>query len=162
MSKDLSTSSLKENFLSVDNDDDCQITLKQLGKVIKKLYGSDYDADKQFSSLIGLIKIDFPAFLAFHEKYKLRRLMNIDGEPDMETKRKMFKMMDVDGDGVMSEFEFKQWTKKMMEIDSDVESDDEDKINSADMDRLLEHMFKELDTDGDGKVTFKELDEDSD
>ena len=84
--------------------------------MIKKLYGSDYDADKQFSSLIGLIKIDFPAFLAFLEKYKLRRLLNIDENQDMKTRKEIWKMMDIDGDGVMSLFEFKQWTKKVMEV----------------------------------------------
>jgi len=159
MSKDSSTSYLKEIFLSVDKDDDCKITLKQLSKVIMKLYGINYDADKQYSSLIGLIKIDFWAFLAFHEKYKLRRLLNIDGKPDMETKKEIWKIVDLNGDGVMSKFEFKHWTKKLMEIDSEAESDDEDRIESAEMDKVLEHAFKELDRDGDGVVTFKEMDE---
>lgn len=157
MSKDLSTSSLKETFLSVDKDDDCQITLKQLGKVIKKLYGSDYDADKQFSSLIGLIKIDFPAFLAFHEKYKLRRLLTFDGEPDIKTKKEIFKSMDIDGDGFMSEFEFKECAKKVMEIHSDAESDDEEQPDLAELDKVFELAFKELDTDGSGKITFREF-----
>ena len=85
------------------------------GKVFKKLYGSDYDADKQFSSLIGLIKIDFPAFLDFHEKYKLRRLLSNE-EPDSEAIKTLFNAMDIDGDGVMSEFEFKQMMKKVLEV----------------------------------------------
>ena len=87
-----------------------------LGQVFEKLYGEDYNEDRQFCSLTSLIKIDFPAFLAFLEKYKLRRLLNIDENQDMKTRKEIWKMMDIDGDGVMSLFEFKQWTKKVMEV----------------------------------------------
>ena len=46
-----------------------------------------------FSSLIGSIKIDFATFLEFHEKYKLRKLLEkLEAEePDEETKLKIYK-----------------------------------------------------------------------
>ena len=71
-----------------------------------------------FSSLIGSIKIDFATFLEFHEKYKLRKLLEkLEAEePDEETKLKIYKAMDIDGDGLISEFEFKQWAKKTLQV----------------------------------------------
>ena len=71
-----------------------------------------------FSSLIGSIKIDFATFLEFHEKYKLRKLLEkLEAEePDKETKLKIYKAMDIDGDGLISEFEFKQWAKKTLQV----------------------------------------------
>ena len=82
------------------------------------MYGKDYDAELHYSSLIGSIKIDFPTFIDFHEKYKLRHLLKQleDEEPDEETKKKIYKAMDIDGDGLISEFEFKQWAKKTLQV----------------------------------------------
>ena len=89
-----------------------------IGKVFGKLYGKDYDSGMHFSSLIGSIKIDFATFLEFHEKYKLRKLLEKleADEPDEETKLKIYKAMDIDGDGLISEFEFKQWAKKTLQV----------------------------------------------
>ena len=52
-----------------------QFQIQIIGKVFGKLYGKDYDSGMHFSSLIGSIKIDFATFLEFHEKYKLRKLL---------------------------------------------------------------------------------------
>ena len=92
--------------------------IKFSGKVFEKMYGKDYDAELHYSSLIGSIKIDFPTFIDFHEKYKLRHLLKQleDKEPDEETKKKIYKAMDIDGDGLISEFEFKQWAKKTLQV----------------------------------------------
>jgi hypothetical protein len=95
-----------------------QFQIQIIGKVFGRLYGKDYDSGMHFSSLIGSIKIDFATFLEFHEKYKLRKLLEkLEAEePDEETKLKIYKAMDIDGDGLISEFEFKQWAKKTLQV----------------------------------------------
>merc|ERR1712039_1138844 len=143
-------------FLSFDKDDDCRITLKQLGKVFEKMYGKDYDAELHYSSLIGSIKIDFSTFIDFHEKYKLRHLLEQleDKDPDEETKKKIYKAMDIDGNGLISEFEFKEWSKKILQVDSDVEDEADVQNLLAGNEKEIEGVFKKLDKDGDGQVTF--------
>ena len=92
-----------------------------LGKIFSDLYGKDYDSGMHFSSLIGSIKIDFATFLEFQEKYKLRKLLEkLEAEePDEETKKKIYKAMDIDGNGLISEFEFKEWSKKILQVNID-------------------------------------------
>ena len=114
-----------------------------------------------FTSLIGSIKIDFTTFLEFHEKYKLRQLLFQleQEEPDEETKKRIYQAMDIDGNGLISEFEFKQWAKRTLQVDSDVEDEADVEELLAGNEKAIEGVFKKLDLDGDGQVTYEEFDE---
>ena len=113
-----------------------------------------------FTSLIGSIKIDFTTFLEFHEKYKLRQLLfQLEQEPDEETKKRIYQAMDIDGNGLISEFEFKQWAKRTLQVDSDVEDEADVEELLAGNEKAIEGVFKKLDLDGDGQVTYEEFDE---
>ena len=114
-----------------------------------------------FTSLIGSIKIDFTTFLEFHEKYKLRQLLFQleQEEPDEETKKRIYQAMDIDGNGLISEFEFKQWAKRTLQVDSDVEDEADVEELLAGNQKAIEGVFKKLDLDGDGQVTYEEFDE---
>ena len=125
------------------------------------MHGKNYDASNDFTSLIGSIKIDFPTFLEFHEKYKLRQLLDQleKEEPDEETKKRIYQAMDIDGNGLISEFEFKQWAKRTLQVDSDVEDEADVEELLAGNEKAIEGVFKKLDLDGDGQVTYEEFDE---
>ena len=114
-----------------------------------------------FTSLIGSIKIDITTFLEFHEKYKLRQLLFQleQEEPDEETKKRIYQAMDIDGNGLISEFEFKQWAKRTLQVDSDVEDEADVEELLAGNQKAIEGVFKKLDLDGDGQVTYEEFDE---
>merc|ERR1712025_857630 len=75
MAKELSEETLKEAFESADKDKDSQISVSELGKIVKELFGAD---EGDFKMMLGLIKLDFPTFKAFCEKIRLVILMNED------------------------------------------------------------------------------------
>merc|ERR1712227_896140 len=151
MAKELTEETLKEAFESADKDKDSQISVSELGKVVKELFGAD---EGDFKMMLGLIKLDFPTFKAFCEKIRLMILMN---EDTTEAKKGIFKMMDKDGDGTLSKKEFKRMMKQYLELnqmfggcdDSD-DSDDE----TAGFNRFVKEKFKKLDINGDGVLNF--------
>ena len=70
-----------------------------------------------------------------------------------------------DGNGRVSKSEYQEWYKKVVEVDSDFEDDDE-VADDADIKKKFERKetqqkitddFKDLDLDGDGSITMKEL-----
>jgi len=154
MAKELSEETLKEAFESADKDKDSQISVSELGKIVKELFGAD---EGDFKMMLGLIKLDFQTFKAFCEKIKLVFLMN---EDTTEAKKGIFKMMDKDGDGTLSKKEFKRMMKQYLEVnemfggcdDSD-DSDDE----TAGFNRFVKEKFKKLDINGDGVLNFEEI-----
>merc|ERR1711962_806123 len=154
MAKELSEETLKEAFESADKDKDSQISVSELGKIVKELFGAD---EGDFKMMLGLVKLDFQTFKAFCEKIKLVSLMN---EDTTEAKKGIFKMMDKDGDGTLSKKEFKRMMKQYLEVnemfggcdDSD-DSDDE----TAGFNRFVKEKFKKLDINGDGVLNFEEI-----
>ena len=70
-----------------------------------------------------------------------------------------------DGNGRVSKSEYQEWYKKVVEVDSDFE-DDSEVADDADIKKKFERKetqqkitddFKDLDLDGDGSITMKEL-----
>ena len=70
-----------------------------------------------------------------------------------------------DGNGKVSKSEYQEWYKKVIEVDSDFE-DDSELTDDADFKKRFERKetqqmitddFKDLDLDGDGSITMKEL-----
>ena len=70
-----------------------------------------------------------------------------------------------DGNGKVSKSEYQEWYKKVIEVDSDFE-DDSELADDADFKKRFERKetqqmitddFKDLDLDGDGSITMKEL-----
>ena len=66
--------------------------------------------------------------------------------------------MDIDENGLISEFELKEWIKRVLQIDADVEDE-------ADVEELLDRnkkvrkeSFEKADSDRDGQVTYEEFD----
>ena len=118
--------------------------------------------DEITDALIDTIKIDFTTFHELHEKYKLRKLFDdLDGDwsdLDEEIKKRIFQSMDIDENGLISEFELKEWIKRVLQIDADVEDE-------ADVQELLDRnkkvrkeSFEKADSDRDGQVTYEEFD----
>merc|ERR1712008_421198 len=73
--------------------------------------------------------------------------------------------MDKDGNGKVSTDEYQQWYKKVVEVHSDTE-DDSEVADDADFKKKFERKetqqkitddFSDLDLDGDGNITMKEL-----
>ena len=77
----------------------------------------------------------------------------------------MFAFFLQDGNGKVSKSEYQEWYKKVVEVDSDFE-DDSEVADDADIKKKFERKetqqkitddFKDLDLDGDGSITMKEL-----
>ena len=81
------------------------------------MYGKDYD-DETTDLLIETIKIDFTTFCELHEKYKLLKLFDLDqqhwSDLDEEMKKRIFQSMDIDENYLISEFELKEWVKRVL------------------------------------------------
>ena len=78
---------LKEKFLSVDRDDDCKISIKEMCKLLEKDYNelitTSQASNKCFMQSIGDIRIDFATFLEFYGKHHLTKsLEKIQAEFD--------------------------------------------------------------------------------
>jgi len=158
-------------FLSLDKDKDDRITIKQLSLAMEELFGIPDDSEEtedaahDFQSLLWSVKIDEESFLEIIEKCRLRRLLRQANYGVEESMNKLFEMMDKDGNGKVSKSEYQEWYKKVVEVDSDFEDDDE-VADDADIKKKFERKetqqkitddFKDLDLDGDGSITMKEL-----
>ena len=65
--------------------------------------------------------------------------------------------MDKDGDGVISKDEWKDWCKRQLEFESDVEdASDVESLFIADQEKI-EEKFNIIDADGDGQIDFTEI-----
>merc|ERR1711953_640927 len=149
MAKELSEETLKEAFESADKDKDSQISVSELGKIVKELFGAD---EGDFKMMLGLIKLDFQTFKAFCEKIKLVFLMN---EDTTEAKKGIFKMMDKDGDGTLSKKEFKRMMKQYLEVNEMFGGSDDSDDETAGFNRFVKEKFKKLDIN-DGVLNFEE------
>merc|ERR1711956_50201 len=120
------------------------------------------DAAHDFQSLLWSVKIDEESFLEIIEKCRLRRLLRQANYGVEESMNKLFAMMDKDGNGKVSQPEYQEWYKKVIEVDSDFEDDFDDadlkkKFESQETQRKITADFSDLDLDGDGNITMKEL-----
>jgi len=96
------------------------------------------------------------------EKCRLRRLLRQANYGVEESMNKLFAMMDKDGNGKVSQPEYQEWYKKVVEVDSESEDDLDDadlkkKFESKEIQRKITADFSDLDLDGDGSITMKEL-----
>jgi len=155
-------------FSSLDKDKDDRITIKQLSLAMEELFGipddseESEDAAHDFQSLLWSVKIDEESFLEIIEKCRLRRLLRQANYGVEESMNKLFAMMDTDGNGKVSQPEYQEWYKKVVEVDSDSEDDFDDadlkkKFESQEIQRKITADFSDLDLDGDGSITMKEL-----
>merc|ERR1711935_898915 len=155
-------------FSSLDKDKDDRITIKQLGLAMEELFGIPDDSEEtedaahDFQSLLWSVKIDQESFFEIIEKCRLRRLLRQANHGVEESMSKLFTMMDKDGNGKVSQPEYQEWYKKVIEVDSDFENDFDDadlqkKFESQETQRKITADFSDLDLDGDGNITMKEL-----
>merc|ERR1711935_619989 len=155
-------------FSSLDKDKDERITIKQLGLAMEELFGIPDDSEEtedaahDFQSLLWSVKIDEESFFEIIEKCRLRRLLRQANHGVEESMNKLFVMMDKDGNGKVSQPEYQEWYKKVIEVDSDFEDDYDDadlkkKFESQETQRKITADFSDLDLDGDGNITMKEL-----
>merc|ERR1711935_375805 len=155
-------------FSSLDKDKDERITIKQLGLAMEELFGIPDDSEEtedaahDFQSLLWSVKIDEESFFEIIEKCRLRRLLRQANHGVEESMNKLFTMMDKDGNGKVSQPEYQEWYKKVIEVDSDFEDDFDDadlkeKFESQETKRKITADFSDLDLDGDGNITMKEL-----
>merc|ERR1719219_1224092 len=108
--------------------------------------------------MFGAIRFDFKAICTAFEKTRLFFLFLEDSPEDsFRAKSELLQLMDKDGDGTLSKSEFKKMMKQLYEVsgNSDSESDPED--DPAEILKMIEKGFKEIDTDGNGVINLKEL-----
>ena len=152
-------------FGSVDKDGDATITTKELGTVMRSL-GQDptdselqdliNDADANGRYYLQLLRshgavgycievavtlpgnetIDFPQFLTM----MARKLKDPDPEKEM---REAFRVFDMDGNGLISPDELKQVMLSLVLREEEELTDGE-----------VDEMLREVDTDGDGQVSY--------
>merc|ERR1711971_572473 len=158
-------------FSSLDKDKDGRITIKQLTSAMEEIFGisddseENTDAAHDFQSLLWSVKIDMESFLEIIEKCRLRRLLRQANYGVEESMNKLFEMMDKDGNGKVSKSEYQEWYKKVIEVDSDFEDDSEmgddadfkKRFERKETQQMITDDFKDLDLDGDGSITMKEL-----
>merc|ERR1712172_271923 len=158
-------------FSSLDKDKYDRITIRQLSLAMEELFGipddseESEDAAHDFQSLLWSVKIDMESFLEIIEKCRLRRLLRQANYGVEESMNKLFEMMDKDGNGKVSKSEYQEWYKKVIEVDSDFEDDSEmgddadfkKRFERKETQQMITDDFKDLDLDGDGSITMKEL-----
>ena len=130
---------LREIFLRQDKDGDGYIPIPELGLVFQEMKYNVTEADlKDFINDVdpdGYGSIDFCEFLSLI----IRKFKSTCYEDDLF---EAFKVYDRDGDGFINSNELKEVLNKLGEDSSPEE---------------IEHIIKEIDTKGDGMISFMDF-----
>ncbi|XP_070538787.1 calmodulin-like isoform X1 [Ptychodera flava] len=133
---------LKEAFTLFDKDGDGNITVKELGIVMRSL--GQYPTEAELQDIVNEVDadgdgtIDFEEFLDMMAR-RSRRFKDVDPVREL---RETFRVFDTDGDGYITNDELRHIMKGLGVILTEAEAAE---------------MIKEADADGDGMVSFQDF-----
>ncbi|XP_075237394.1 calmodulin-like isoform X2 [Lycorma delicatula] len=129
----------KEAFMLFDKDEDGQITMAELGVVMRSL--GQRPTETELREMVNEVDQDGNGTIEFNEFLQMmsKKMKGADGEEEL---REAFKVFDSDNDGMISSTELRHVMTNLGEKLSDEEVDD---------------MIKEADLDGDGMVNYDEF-----
>jgi len=129
----------REAFTLFDKDGDGNITVKELGTVVRSLGQSPTEAE--LKEMIAEVDKDGNGTIDFQEFLDLmsRHMRQADTEEEI---REAFKVFDKDGNGYISAAELRHVMTSLGEKLTDEEVDE---------------MIREADTDGDGQINYQEF-----
>lgn len=129
----------KEAFEIFDKDNDGSITMVELRNVMKTL--NQEPSDQELNEMIAEVDIDGNGKIDFEEFVNLmnKRSKETDAEEEVIN---AFKVLDKDGQGVLSSTELRH----IMTTLGDALTEDE-----------VDEMIREADIDGDGQINYEEF-----
>ncbi|KAL0268649.1 UNVERIFIED_CONTAM: hypothetical protein PYX00_010500 [Menopon gallinae] len=129
----------KEAFMLFDKDEDGQITMAELGVVMRSL--GQRPTETELRDMVNEVDQDGNGTIEFNEFLQMmaKKMKGADGEEEL---REAFRVFDKNNDGLISSIELRHVMTNLGEKLSDEEVDD---------------MIKEADLDGDGMVNYNEF-----
>ncbi|XP_039296555.1 caltractin ICL1d isoform X2 [Nilaparvata lugens] len=129
----------KEAFMLFDKDEDGQITMTELGVVMRSL--GQRPTETELRDMVNGVDQDGNGTIEFNEFLQMmsNKMKGADGEDEL---REAFKVFDSDNDGLISSIDLRHAMTNLGEKLTDEEVDD---------------MIKEADSDGDGMVNYDEF-----
>ncbi|KAK6617931.1 hypothetical protein RUM43_014160 [Polyplax serrata] len=126
----------KEAFMLFDKDEDGQITMAELGVVMRSL--GQRPTETELRDMVNEVDQDGNGTIEFNEFLQMmaKKMKGGDGEEEL---REAFRVFDKNNDGLISSIELRHVMTNLGEKLSDEEVDD---------------MIKEADLDGDGMVNY--------
>ncbi|KAL3873879.1 hypothetical protein ACJMK2_036962 [Sinanodonta woodiana] len=130
---------LREAFSLFDKDGDGDISVKELGSVMKSL--GQNPSEKELEDMIREVDVDGNGTIDFDEFLQMmgRKMKETDTEEEI---KEAFKLFDKDNNGLISPSELKSVMVNLGERLTDEEVDE---------------MIKEADLDGDGYINYEEF-----
>ncbi|XP_017786669.1 PREDICTED: calmodulin-beta-like isoform X2 [Nicrophorus vespilloides] len=129
----------KEAFMLFDKDEDGNITMAELGVVMRSL--GQRPTETELRDMVNEVDQDGNGTIEFNEFLQMmsRKMKDSDGEDEL---REAFRVFDKNNDGLISSNELRHVMTSLGERLSEEEVDD---------------MIKEADLDGDGQVNYDEF-----
>ncbi|XP_049818081.1 calmodulin-beta isoform X2 [Aethina tumida] len=129
----------KEAFMLFDKDEDGQITMAELGVVMRSL--GQRPTETELRDMLNEVDVDGNGTIEFNEFLQMmsRKMKEADGEEEL---KEAFRVFDKNNDGLISSTELRHVMTSLGEKLTEEEVDD---------------MIKEADLDGDGQVNYEEF-----
>ncbi|CAH0563823.1 unnamed protein product [Brassicogethes aeneus] len=129
----------KEAFMLFDKDEDGQITMAELGVVMRSL--GQRPTETELRDMLNEVDQDGNGTIEFNEFLQMmsKKMKDADGEEEL---KEAFRVFDKNNDGLISSIELRHVMTSLGERLTEEEVDD---------------MIKEADLDGDGQVNYEEF-----
>ena len=133
-------SMIRDDFLVIDKDGDGRINREELLEVLEG------QTEENVDFMMKLMDVDCNGTVEFHEFLEIMAVLTYHKGINKSTWKQMFRALDKNGDGFLSEDEIKRFYEMLADMDADVPSAAE-----------IESLIRSLDINGDGKIDLEEF-----
>ena len=133
-------STIRDQFLLIDEDGDCKLSREELLKIVEE------GKEDALDFMMKLLDADQNGTVEFNEFLEIMAFLNFNKGLNTRTAGQFFRALDKDGDGYLTADELGEFYKMVGEANEGGPSKEE-----------IEKLIQTLDKDGDGKVDLQEF-----